>query len=136
MDKKFPILISLVLKELTSSGHLEKDPPLKTLEKAADKEEIYSVLRDRVFRTDAKTKEFFEYIDKQLVEQKLMPRTEVSESQFADIMLESFKKSLAAKNSDYKLEIHYFSPEKDLNIRISDKYGFETQFRILVIKTS
>ena len=129
MDVK--ALIKKVLENLGTSQAAEA----AKIVNAVDEAEVYSFLREKVFKTDVKTKTFLEKCKKE-DEVGLPAKQELTESEFCELIFESLEKNLKAGGSKFKYSSHYFSSEKDLAITISDKNGFLSTYRILAIKTT
>lgn len=102
---------------------------------AVDETEVYSFLREKIFRSDAKTKAFLERCKK---DDEVGPpaRQQLTEAEFCELIFESLEKNLKAGGSKFKYSSHYFSTEKDLSITIADKNGFLSTYRVLAIKTT
>ena len=102
---------------------------------AVDEAEVYSFLREKVFKTDVKTKAFLEKCKKE-GEVGSPAKQELAESEFCELIFESLDKHLKSGGSTFKYSSHYFSAEKDLAITIADKNGFLSTYRVLAIKTT
>lgn len=126
----------LILSEL--APQIAKDPTLKLLAEASDETELYSCLRDRVFRTDVKTKAFLDKIKLKLAPPPVanVPTRPLAEGEFTALIFESLTETFAHKKSAFRIAGHYFSPEKDLFIKIADLNGVESHFRVLSVKTN
>lgn len=130
----YNLILSEVIKELEEK--IKKDPSLSSIQHCLDEVELHSVLRDRIFHSDFKTKEFIDKIRmKFAVEGKSEPQ-ECSEGEFIELLYQCLEKSSKIKNSKFKITNFYFSNEKDLIIKINLENKKETQFRILTVKTS
>lgn len=128
-------LIDKILSEITES--IKSDPSLAAISKSDTEEDVYSMLRDRIFRTDAKTKKFLDGIKALFAAPTAaIAAKALSEADFSQILYESLDKFLAKKDSNLKLAHYYFSPEQDLVVSLADNNGNRSDFRILVIKTS
>lgn len=129
-------LIDLILTEL--APQIAKDPSLNTLEQSTDESELYSCLRDRVFRTDAKTKMFLDKIKLKLAPPPVanIPTKPLTEAEFTELLFESLSELFSNKKSAFKIIGHYFSPEKDLFVKIQDVNKVESHFRVLAVKTN
>lgn len=125
---------TLVKKVLENLGASHAADAAKVVN-AVDEAEVYSFLREKVFKTDAKTKAFLEKCKKQ-DEVGLPSKQELTESEFCELIFESLEKNLKAGGSAFKYSSHYFSVEKDLAITIADKNGFLSTYRVLAIKTT
>lgn len=123
-----------VKKEILEMGQDEQFS--KNIEKCIDEGELESILRDRVFHSDSKTKEFLDKIRKKISKEEsdISEQPELSESEFSEFLYDCLEKSSKLKNSKFKITNHYFSTEKDLVIKIQMNDKKETQFRILNIK--
>lgn len=129
MDVK--TLIKKVLENLEPSQAADAAKVTNAINEA----EVYSFLREKVFKTDVKTKAFLEKCKKE-DEAGSPVKQELGESEFCELIFESLKKHLMAAGSKFKYSSHYFSAEKDLAITIADKNGFLSTYRILAIKTT
>lgn len=128
--------IDLVLAEL--APQIAKDPTLKLLSESIDETELYSCLRDRIFRTDVKTKTFLDKIKEKLAPSPAanVPTKPLSEAEFTELLFESISETFNDKKSAFKILGHYFSPERDLFIKIQDVNKVESHFRVLTVKTN
>lgn len=128
--------IDLILIEL--APQIAKDPTLKLLSEAVDETELYSCLRDRVFRTDTKTKAFLDRIKGKLAPPPVanVPTRPLSEAVFTELLFKSISETFNNKKSVFKIIGHYFSPERDLFIKIQDVNKVESHFRVLTVKTN
>ena len=125
---------TLIKKVLENLGTRQAAEAAKVVN-AVDEAEVYSFLREKVFKTDVKTKAFLEKCKKE--DEVGSPiKQELTESEFCELIFESLEKHLTAEGSKFKYSSHYFSSEKDLAITISDKNGFLSTYRILAIKTT
>ena len=129
----FQQLLTEIIKKL--SEHIKKNSALKVIEECIDEIELHSVLRDRIFHSDEKTKEFIDKIRVKFVVEKEIEKLEISETEFGEFLYDCLKKNSEIKNSKTKIISHYFSNEKDLIIKIQMKNKKDTQFRVLVVKT-
>lgn len=129
MDVK--TLIKKVLENLEPSQAADAAKVANAINEA----EVYSFLREKVFKTDVKTKAFFEKCKKEDEAGPLI-KQELTEVEFCELIFESLEKHLTAGGSKFKYFSHYFSVEKDLAFTIADKNGFLSTYRILAIKTT
>jgi len=129
----FQQLLTEIIKKL--SEDIKKNSALKVIEECIDEIELHSVLRDRIFHSDEKTKEFIDKIRVKFVVEKEIEKLEISENEFGEFLYDCLKKNSEIKNSKTKIISHYFSNEKDLIIKIQMKNKKDTQFRVLVVKT-
>lgn len=129
-------LIDLILAEL--APQIAKDPTLKLLDQSVDETELYSCLRDRVFRTDVKTKAFLDRIKLKLTPPPVanVPTKPLTEAEFTELLFESLSELFSNKKSAFKIIGYYFSPERDLFIKIQDINKIESHFRVLAVKTN
>lgn len=125
---------TLVKKVLENLGASHAADAAKVVN-AVDEAEVYSFLREKVFKTDVKTKAFLEKCKKE-DEVGSPVKQELTESEFCQLIFESLEKNLKAGGSTFKYSSHYFSVEKDLAFTIADKNGFLSTYRILAIKTT
>ena len=129
MDVK--TLIKKVLENLEASQAADAAKVVNSIDEA----EVYSFLREKVFKTDVKTKAFLEKCKKEDVAGPPV-KQELSEPEFCELIFESLDKHLKSGGSTFKYSSHYFSVEKDLAFTIADKNGFLSTYRILAIKTT
>ena len=128
-------LIEQIKMEL--SKEIKEDPSIGLLVRSESEESLFSFLREKIFRTDVKTHDFINGVkNKHVAVDVKIEKNELSESEFGSFLHKSLEKSFKEKGSKFKLKHHYFSPEKDLVIRISDEHGFDSVYRILVVKTT
>lgn len=130
----FNLLLSEVLRELTED--IQKDPSLKTLSECQDESDLHSVLRDRLFRTDARTREFLDKLKHRFASPEKIAAQELTESEFGQLLCDSLEKAAKTKNSKLEVLHHYFSPEHDLIVKVKAGDKKEARFRVLVVKTS
>jgi len=134
---EFKELLAAVL--LALKHEIEANESLKTLKHCLSEDDLRSSLRDRLFRTDDKTNDFILSIvvkHGKSGEIVIPKRTELTQSEFTDLIFTALNKTLKEKSSKFKYVSHYFSPEHDLSIKVSDVNGFETNYRVLVVKTT
>jgi hypothetical protein len=123
------------VKELLKT-ELAKDPKSYNIDRVENFVDLTSVLRDRVFHSDAKTEKFLKSIlDSEVVVLK-PKKTELTEAEFGELILKSLEKSLKEKSCKFKYAKHYFSTEKDLVITILDQNDFESVYRVMTIKAT
>ena len=128
-------LLEKIVIELKSE--IEKNPLLGLVSKSDNEECVFSFLRENLFKTDKKTNNFINSVkEKYKTIEIVLKKKELTESEFCELILRSVKSTLGENNSEFKFVSHYFSPEKDLVIKISDKNGFESVYRVLTIKTT
>jgi hypothetical protein len=125
---------TLIKKVLENLGASQAADAAKVVN-AFDEAEVYSFLREKVFKTDVKTKAFLEKCKKE-DEVGLPTKQELTEPEFCELIFESLEKHLRSGGSKFKYSSHYFSVEKDLAITIADKNGFLSSYRVLAIKSS
>lgn len=123
-----------ILKELAAD--IKKEPTLKNLAHCIDENELHSFLRDRLFRTDARTKEFIDKIRARFALPTQLAAAEMSESEFCELLFDCLEKASKAKNSKFSLLHYYFSPERDLVATVKVEGKNSAQFRVLTVKTS
>jgi hypothetical protein len=128
-------LLEKIVIELESD--IKKNPRLELVTKSNNEECVFSFLRENLFRNDKKTNDFIKSVkQKYEIRETVLKKKELTESEFCELIHRSLKSSLGEKSSDFKFVSHYFSPEKDLVVKISDKNGFESVYRVLTIKTT
>ena len=128
-------LVEGVVAELKKE--IKKNPSLELVKRAATEEEVVSFIRENVFKDDKKTSDFMEMVKKKYDQSPaILKKKELTESELCELIHNSLVASLREKTSEFKFVSHYFSPEKDLVIKISDRNGFESVYRIITIKTT
>jgi hypothetical protein len=128
-------LVEKIVVELKSE--IKKNPSLELVTRSNDEECVFSFLRENLFKDDNKTKDFILFIKEKYGKGgTVFKKKELMESELCELIHRSLKSSFGEKNSEFKLVHHYFSPEKDLVIKIADKNGFESVYRVLTIKTT
>lgn len=130
----FQQILAEILKELAED--IKKDPSLATVARCVDENELHSFLRDRLFRTDARTKEFTDRIAARFISPVKLAAAEMSECEFGELIFDALEKAAKSKNSDFKLIHHYFSPERDLVVTLKKNDKEQAIFRVLTVKTS
>lgn len=127
---EFKELLENVIKNL---GNLHKGDVVN-VKHSVNEKELFSFLREKIFKTDAKTKDFI--LKCTTVKEKPIEKKEISEPEFCKFIFEALNEKLARSDSKFKYVSHYFSPEVDLAITISDSSNFRSTFRVLNIKTT
>lgn len=128
-------LIEKIIIELKSE--IKKNPGLELVTRSNNEECVFSFLRENLFKDDKKTNDFICSIREKYGKGGIsLKKKELTESELCEMIHRSLKSSFNEKNSEFKLVHHYFSPEKDLVIKIADKNGFESVYRVITIKTT
>lgn len=130
----FQQILTEILKELAED--IKKDTSLATVARCVDENELHSFLRDRLFRTDARTKEFTDRITTRFTSPAKLAAADLTETEFGQLIFSCLEKALKVKNSNFKIIEHYFSPEKDLVITLKMDDKEQARFRVLTVKTS
>lgn len=130
----FQQILAEILKELAED--IKKDPSLATVARCVDENELHSFLRDRVFRTDARTKDFIDLIRARFTSPAKLAAAEMTETEFGELIHDCLEKVAKAKNANFKIIHHYFSPEKDLVVTLKMNDKEQARFRVLTVKTT
>lgn len=122
--------------KLKLTKEISNDPTLEKLVHSDNRNELVSILRDRVFHDDAKVEEFLKEIETSEPVLQKPKKSELSEAEFTEFLQKSLEKGFRDKSSKFKFVSHYFSTEKDLVIKIADSNGFESVYRVMTVKTT
>ena len=129
----FKLLVEKVAEKL---GARIQQGNLKNLVQSHDEQELFSFLRENLFKSDEKTENFLTEIKLENQSAKTsVPVREVSEKEFIEHIYKSIENYMSNENCKLSPIFHYFSPERDLVIRMvgDNKFG---EFRVIAVKTS
>ena len=116
---------------------IKKNPSLELVKRSDTEECIVSFLRENLFKDDKKTSDFISSVKEKYTTVSISKKKkELTEAELCELIHRSLKVSLEDKNSEFSFVSHYFSPEKDLVIKVADKNGFESVYRVITIKTT